>query len=49
LSATPASAPAHTVTSSPVAVSLGSSSAQNGVYVPAMKMKIIEWSSRRMS
>jgi len=49
LSATPPSAPAQIRVSISVDMPPVSSSTQNGVYVPAMKMKIIEWSRRRMT
>jgi hypothetical protein len=47
--ATPARAPPHTTDRMTVALPASSRSAENGVYVPAMKMKIMEWSRRRMS
>ena len=44
---TPASAPAHTIASSTSAAVPCITSRQNGVYVPAISRKIMEWSARR--
>ena len=45
---TPASAPNQTMPSTTVASVPCSTSRPNGVYVPAMSTKIIEWSSQRI-
>ncbi len=46
--AMPARAPPQTPASTAVLVAPCSSSKANGVYVPAINTRIIEWSSRRM-
>ena len=46
---TPSSAPLQTTARITAALVRLRSSTENGVYVPAMNTKIIEWSSRRMS
>src|SRR5262245_7647264 len=47
--ATPATAPLHTVARIAAWTVPRSTSTANGVYVPAMNRKIIEWSRRRMT
>ena len=49
LSSTPPTAPAQTTTSTTRPVRSGIASSANGVYVPAMNRKIMEWSSRATS
>jgi hypothetical protein len=48
-STTPATAPPQTTPKTTQRAVPSSSSRANGVYVPAMRMKIIEWSSRCMT
>ena len=48
LVATPIAAPTHAMISETVPRVPCSTSRQNGVYVPAINTKIMEWSSRRM-
>jgi hypothetical protein len=45
---TPSTAPPQTTDRITIPVVRESSRTENGVYVPAMNTKIIEWSSRRM-
>ncbi len=47
LSTSPSAAPPHTVASTTQRSFPENASSANGVYVPAMKRKIVEWSSRR--
>ena len=46
---TPRTAPTQTTARTTVPTRPRSSRTQNGVYVPAMNTKIIEWSSRRIT